>query len=62
MQKGSKSVDPLTVPEHFYGELWCVLKSMAKIKVALTLNLIEKPFNTFTDRADPDQAALVRAA
>ena len=28
----------------------------------LTLYLIEMPFNTFADRADPDQAALVRAA
>ena len=28
----------------------------------LTLYLIEKPFNTFANRADPDQAALVRAA
>ena len=28
---------------------------------ALTLYLIEKPFNAFANRADPDQAALVRA-
>ena len=28
----------------------------------LTLYLIEMPFNTFANRADPDQAALVRAA
>ena len=28
----------------------------------LTLYLIETPFNTFANRADPDQAALVRAA
>ena len=28
----------------------------------LTLYLIETPFNTFAKRADPDQAALVRAA
>ena len=26
------------------------------------MTLIEKPFNTFVNRADPDQAALVRAA
>ena len=26
------------------------------------LHLIEMPFNTFTNRADPDQAALTRAA
>ena len=25
-------------------------------------NLIEMPFNTFTNRVDPDQAALLRAA
>ena len=28
----------------------------------LTLYLIETPFNAFANRADPDQAALVRAA
>ena len=28
----------------------------------LTLNLIESPFDAFANRADPDQAALVRAA
>ena len=30
--------------------------------ISLTLCLIETPFNTFANRADPDQAALVRAA
>ena len=30
--------------------------------VLLTLFLIETPFNAFANRADPDQAALVRAA
>ena len=28
----------------------------------LTLYLIETPFNSFANRADPDQAALLRAA
>ena len=28
----------------------------------LTFYLIETPFNTFANKADPDQAALVRAA
>ena len=28
----------------------------------LTIYLIETPFNTFANRADPDQAALERAA
>ena len=28
----------------------------------ISLSLIEKPFNTFANRADPDQTALVRAA
>ena len=28
----------------------------------LTLYLIEMPFGTFANRADPDEAALVRAA
>ena len=31
-------------------------------KPSLTLYLIETPFNPFANRADPDQAALVRAA
>ena len=31
-------------------------------KPPFTLNLIEMPFDTFTNRAEPDQAALVRAA
>ena len=31
-------------------------------KDILTLYLIEMPFNTFANRANPDQAALVRAA
>ena len=30
-------------------------------KPPLTLYLIETPFNPFANRADPDQAALVRA-
>ena len=30
-------------------------------KIDLTLYLIEMPFNTFANRTDPDQAALVRA-
>ena len=32
------------------------------IKCQLTLYIIEKPFNSFANRADPDQAALTRAA
>ena len=28
----------------------------------ITLNLTEMPYNAFVNRADPDQAALVRAA
>ena len=32
------------------------------IDTALSLYLIEMPFNTFANRADPDQAALLRAA
>ena len=31
-------------------------------KGCLTLYFIETPFNTFANRADPDQAALTRAA
>ena len=30
--------------------------------IVLTVNLIKMPFNTFTNRADPDQIALERAA
>ena len=33
-----------------------------RVKSFLTLYLIETPFNAFANRADPDQAALVRAA
>ena len=29
---------------------------------SLTLNLIETPFNNYTNTADPDQAVLVRTA
>ena len=32
------------------------------IKVRLAHYLMEKPFNTFKNREDPDQAALVTAA
>ena len=32
------------------------------LSFGLTLYLIETPFNTFANRADPDQAALIRAA
>ena len=30
--------------------------------LVLSLHLIETPFNTFANREDPDQAALLRAA
>ena len=37
--------------------------SVCPLKVAgLTLHLIEMPHKAFANRADPDQAALVRAA
>ena len=35
---------------------------IAQISMSLTLYLIEKTSNTFENRADPDQAALVRTA
>ena len=35
---------------------------MDNIIPLLTLYIIETPFNAFANRADPDQAALVRAA
>ena len=38
------------------------LSSYAVMFDNLTLYLIEMPFNNFATRADPDQAALVRAA
>ena len=38
-----------------------VLLAYAQMSL-LTLYLIETPFNAFAIRADPDQAALVRAA
>ena len=37
-------------------------KSNSNITSCLTLNLIETAFNNLTNRVDPDQAALVRAA
>ena len=37
-------------------------KKKSKAKFSLTLYLIETPFSPFANRADPDQAALVRAA
>ena len=33
-----------------------------KVEMSLSLYLIEMPFNAFANRADPDQAALARAA
>ena len=38
------------------------IKNPNKFLIPLTLNLIETPFNIFANRADPDQAAPVRAA
>ena len=35
---------------------------MNRVMLNLILDLIETPFNNFANRADPDQAALVRAA
>ena len=37
-------------------------KDKKQTQYNLTLYLIETPFNAFANRADPDQAALVRAA
>ena len=34
--------------------------TVLRMKICLTLDLIEAPFNAFANRADPDQAALVR--
>ena len=36
----------------------CVKRKCSCICYVLTLNLIETPFNTFANRADPDQTAL----
>ena len=35
--------------------------TLASMNIELTLFPIETPFNTFANRADPDQAALTRA-
>ena len=41
----------------------CVAQSLKSFhNTNLTLYLIETPFNTFANGADPDQSALVRAA
>ena len=46
--------------KQFFFDLWtCCIMLIHK---TLTRNLIEIHFNTFANRADPDQAALVRAA
>ena len=48
---------------YFYIMLISRAKAIAQGAVhVLTLYLIETPINTFANRVDPDQAALVRAA
>ena len=48
------------------GTKLCINKAIHVLLIhgfgTLTLNLIEMPFNAFANRADPDQAALIRAA
>ena len=39
-----------------------VVQAVVSNLVKLILYLIETPFNAFANRADPDQAALLRAA
>ena len=36
--------------------------SRQRVELILTVYIIDTPFNTFANGADPDQAALVRAA
>ena len=43
------------------ASVFCIL-SRQRVRADLSLYLIEMPFNNFANRADPDQAALVRAA
>ena len=50
---------------HLWASIHCLEKKSLNWKWAmgvLTLYLIEKLFNAFANRVDPDQAALVRAA
>ena len=50
-------------PINMYNGLTCnCIKFYGKFHRSLKLIVIEMPFNTFANRADPDQAALVRAA
>ena len=46
--------------------LWSVIVAVRGLpfysQLFLTIYLIEAPFNTFVNRADPDQAALIGAA
>ena len=46
----------------FHLGLHCLPRNTFKGFWSLTLYHIETPFNTFANRADPDQAALIRAA
>ena len=48
-----------TVPSRHRVEIF---KAILVDRNSLTFYLIETPFNTFVNRADPDQAALARAA
>ena len=44
-------------------DLWGIFDTTETVKsISLTLHLIETPFDGFANRAEPDQAALVRAA
>ena len=62
----------VTFPYVVLSQVWYLIVSIpnvcllsylfANYMLVLILYLIEMPFNTFANRADPDQAALVRAA
>ena len=52
-----------SVDMHFTDKItYIMIMKHGSQSLYLTLYLIEKPSNTFENRADPDQAALVRTA
>ena len=58
----SSNIIWLNLKDRSIHQIEPVHESSVHIIYVLTLNFKETPFNTFANRVDPDQAALVRAA
>ena len=52
----------ISIKTHVLAHIIFKTHTLASMNIELTLFPIETPFNTFANRADPDQAALTRAA